>query len=48
MCLKATKSLMVDLAFTIEPHGKSELPERLLAVARLNKLDVTSAKKLKL
>ena len=32
---------MIDLAFTIEPREDAELPEVVLGVARLSRMDVT-------
>lgn len=40
MCLGVTKSLVIDLAFCLEPHVDDELPECLLGVVRLKKLDL--------
>jgi hypothetical protein len=42
MCLPVTKSLVIDMAFMLEPHDEDELPETLLGVVRLKKLDLES------
>ena len=41
MCLGVTKSLVVDMAFLLEPHTDEELPENLLGVVRLKKIDLS-------
>jgi hypothetical protein len=40
MCLGVTKSLVIDMAFCLEPHEEEELPEALLGVIRLKKIDL--------
>lgn len=40
MCLGVTKSLVIDMAFMLEPHTEDELPECLLGVVRLKKIDL--------
>lgn len=40
MCLGVTKSLVIDMAFCLEPHSEDELPESLLGVVRLKKIDL--------
>ncbi|KNC86780.1 hypothetical protein SARC_01074 [Sphaeroforma arctica JP610] len=46
MCLPATKSLTIDMAFLLESHKHEELPERLLGTVRLKKIDLSSAQPL--
>eukprot|EP00124_Ichthyophonus_hoferi_P000679 Ihof_evm8s27 gene=Ihof_evmTU8s27 len=40
MALGITKSIVVDIAFAIEPHVDKELPERILGAIRFNHIDL--------
>ena len=41
----ATKTVVVDMAFLNEGHSEEELPEQLIGVLRLKKVDLTLAKR---
>jgi hypothetical protein len=41
----ATKSVVVDMAFLNEGHCEEELPEQLIGILRLKKVDLSLAKR---